>query len=132
MAFAQFYQSTATGTTSVTMFGTLGPWIEMPDYFPPILWIQTSSTLNQQPNNGLQVIVGSSAGTDGLPGQILVKVTVANYEPGTKWFLPTDDGVRTSGGLSQFGAYSRLPSQVKLELYYRAVGEGPDPARMIL
>jgi len=44
MAFAQYYESTTNNlTTTVTMFGLAGTWKELPDSFPPILWIDTTS-----------------------------------------------------------------------------------------
>jgi hypothetical protein len=121
MAAISLFGSTARGTTSVTLFGTLGPWTELPDEAPPILWIDTTSPAGQ--NQGLYAWGHSTSPS--LP-ETVVHVQVANYEPGTKWFLPTDIGLFTAGGAIGFsGEVIR-----KYALYYRSVGEGPDPNRM--
>lgn len=122
MAFAYLFESTNRGTTSVTMFGTLGPWIELPHNFPPILWIDTTSPAGL--DEGLYAWGYSTSPS--LPETVL-HVQVANYEPGTKWFLPNDLGLVTAGGAIGFsGEVIR-----KMVLYYRSVSEGPDPNRML-
>jgi hypothetical protein len=61
-----------------------------------------------------------------LPASIL-HLQVANYEPGTRWFIPTDVGAWTAGGA--VGLNGDVVHDVRL--YYRSVGEGPDPNRMV-
>lgn len=139
MAYAEFYVTTACATTSVTMFGVLGPWVELPDVFPPILWIDTTSPASAI-CEGLWIQCGTSlSGTPIADGTGVMNhhVQVMNYEPGTKWFLVPDIGARTAGnavglgiGLNSQALIALGPRQWKL--YYRAVGEGPDPNRMIL
>lgn len=137
MAYAEFFVTTACATTSVTMFGVLGPWIELPDAFAPILWIDTTSPATA-PCSGLWIQSGTTANTGiatVMPIVMNYQVQVMNYEPGTKWFLPSDIGTKTVGsalgmGLNENATIGTGPRQWKL--YYRAVGEGPDPNRMIL
>lgn len=145
MAYAEFFVTTASATTSVTMFGTYGPWIELPDAFPPILWIDTSSTTTRTPENvALWILGGTSVSMHGTAWQkplfINHKVQVQNYEPGTRWLLPADCGSFALGSgnlgvgeacLSNTGVSPPVTGARRWKLYYRAVGEGPDPRRMV-
>lgn len=145
MAYAEWFVTTACATTSVTMFGTLGPWIELPDAFPPILWLNTSSTTTRDLNVGLWIMACTTvaADQDVLPYVRITQCLVLNFEPGTRWFMLDNAGVgdlgyRTAGSATSSAIGRGLPitsagvlSPRLWKLYYRAVGEGPDPARMI-
>jgi len=123
MAFAHFFGSTNRTTTSLTMFGVLGPWAELPDGFPPILWIDTTSPAAC--NQGLYMTGWSSSPSVGMT---LYHPQVVNYEPGTRWFLVNDTGVWTSGN-SGVGLSADTVHDVRL--YYRSIAEGPDPNKMV-
>jgi hypothetical protein len=105
------------------MFGVYGPWIELPNGFPPILWIDSTSPAGL--NEGLYAWGFSTSPS--LP-ETTLHLQVANYEPGTKWFLTNDIGLLTLGGEAPLGLGGEVIR--KMALYYRAVGEGPDPNRM--
>jgi hypothetical protein len=122
MAFYHFFGSSNRTTTSLTMFGVLGPWQELPDGALPILWIDTTSPAGA--NQGLYMIGYSTSPS--LPPTI-VRLQVANYEPGTRWFLTNDVGAFTSGGA--MGLQGDVQHDVRL--YYRSLSEGPDPNRMV-
>ena len=133
MAYAEWYVTTTCATTSVTMFGTLGPWIELPDVFAPILWIDTTSPAGL--SAGLRIVsettsdVGNATQT---VKQIVFEVQVSNYEPTTKWFLPSDCGTKTAGGALGQGPLENTAVGARLwKLWYRSVGDGPDPNRML-
>jgi hypothetical protein len=138
MAYAEFFVTTACATTSVTMFGTLGPWIELPDAFHPIMWLNTSSTTTRDLNEGLWIMGATTPLNDpctATPYVRIYQVQVQNFEPGTRWFLPANIGTKTTPGptlcrgMNMNGA--PLVGGRQWKLYYRAVGEGPDPRRMV-
>jgi hypothetical protein len=135
MAFAQFFVATSNATTtSVTMFGVAGNWKELPDNFPPILWIEVNSTTaNLAYNNGLYVEGLSSTGN---AQPVRCRVQVLSYEPGTKWFrtsFRTDtDLIPMVGAVCPDTTPDYLLADLRrVTLFYRAIGEGPDPARMV-
>lgn len=141
MAYAEFFMTTACATTSLTMFGTYGPWMELPDAFPPILWIDTSSTTQRVLNSGLWITGGTSIGGGGAgaasancPMYLNFHVKLDNYEPGTRWFMPSDCFTRTADSGLGIGIRNTETATGGIrawKLYYRAVGEGPDPVRMV-
>ena len=119
----------------MTMFGVYGPWMELPDVFAPILWIDTTSSSAIGLQNGLKIVSATTIGGADTSAvlQTIWEVQVDNYEPGTKWFLPDDCGSKTAGsalgmGLPINGGRGVGPRLWKL--FYRSVGEGPDPNRM--
>lgn len=146
MAYAEFFVTTAQATTSVTMFGTYGPWIELPDAFPPILWLCTASTSSNVAgspglNEGLWIQCMTTAcpvGNEDATARaqrMNVRYTVLNFEPGTRWFMLTNSiGANAGKNCTAIGdgiyEATATTGPYVFRLYYRAVGEGPDPRRM--
>jgi hypothetical protein len=141
MAFALFYYGSATNaggtTTATTLFGTSGYWRELPDAFPPILWIDTSTpgTFAANGNQGCYVIGATTNVTQtGAANSITLKAQVAGYKVGTRWFRTTtnvsDDtfalAVHPTIGSAGAGLYENSAGHYECRLYYRAINEGPN------
>jgi hypothetical protein len=110
MTFARFFVTTNNALfTTTTKFGVAGHWMELPDCFPPIMYVQGDSAGGI--NQGLYWLGHATTAVMSKTRRL----KVLTYEPATKWF-------RTTAGIGP-GIHAR-----EIVMFYRALGEGPGPS----
>ncbi|MFA5053059.1 MAG: hypothetical protein WC565_03305 [Parcubacteria group bacterium] len=118
MAYACFYVGTSGCTSAAGLGLTAGWWVELPDAFPPIHHVSTTS-----------VAVGSDGQFEGCLVTCYDTTTVGHtvhmtvrgideWAKGTKWLR-----FRSDPALSNQGADKVERLQTKIELFYRSEDE---------
>jgi hypothetical protein len=101
MAYAEWY---ATTIASTTKFGTAGYWQELPDAFPPIIYIKSDTTATNTSNDGLYLETHSTT------IKLVTPMKVDEFVTHDKWFRQDTAGSGSHG-----------PKTYKL--YYRDITE---------
>jgi len=127
MAYATWFIG-STAITSAAGFGlTGGYWIKMPDSFPPIQYIQTTSLAKPTSGDyrGLVITVVESTTTVSHIWDISSR-GVEEYVKGDRWFRARSDPALSNraGWIDAREAVKRVST--KIELYYRDQSEGGD------
>jgi len=120
------YASWLIGTsavTTVTKFGVAGHWARLPDVFPPIEFINTTSiALATMPTNGCVVTIGETTTGANGPGPIIMirdRRGVEAYVKGDRWFrlrsgpATSNEAAVDPAGINEQRVFTRI------ELYYR-------------